>query len=112
MTKPASHAISMWDISSPESAGYAPLDGDASTDVAIVGGGYTGCSTALHLAGHGVSSIILEAEDVGFGGSGAMRGCSMPACGCRRSRSSMFLASRRAAILSTCWGPGRSTCSR
>lgn len=74
MTKSVSDAISMWDISSPESAGYAPLDGDANTDVAIVGGGYTGCSTALHLAGHNVSSIILEAEDVGYGGSGRNAG--------------------------------------
>jgi glycine/D-amino acid oxidase-like deaminating enzyme len=74
MTKPASDAISMWDISSPESASYSPLDGDATTDVAIVGGGYTGCSTALHLAGHNISSIILEAEDVGFGGSGRNAG--------------------------------------
>ena len=74
MPKPASDAISLWDISAPETASYKPLDGDATTEVAIVGGGYTGCSTALHLAGHGISSIILEAEDVGFGGSGRNAG--------------------------------------
>src|SRR4051794_3985437 len=50
-----------------------PLDalaGDASTPVAIVGGGFTGLSTALHLAEQGVSCIVLEAHEPGWGASG------------------------------------------
>jgi hypothetical protein len=40
--------ISHWDRSAAEPDVDAPLDGDATADVAIVGGGFTGLSTALH----------------------------------------------------------------
>lgn len=46
------------------------LEGDHSTNVAIIGGGYTGLSAALHLAQAGRECILLEAEDVGYGGAG------------------------------------------
>ncbi|TCL08996.1 gamma-glutamylputrescine oxidase [Shimia isoporae] len=49
---------------------FAALQGDRQTDVCIVGGGYTGLSTALHLAQRGISVILLEAQRVGFGASG------------------------------------------
>ena len=39
-------------------------------DVAIVGGGYTGLSTALHTAEKGLSAHVFEANHIGFGGSG------------------------------------------
>jgi glycine/D-amino acid oxidase-like deaminating enzyme len=48
----------------------APLDGDATTQVAIVGGGFTGLSAALHLAEMGVDAWVVEVGDVGFGASG------------------------------------------
>ncbi|MCR4282715.1 MAG: FAD-binding oxidoreductase [Bauldia sp.] len=38
--------------------------------MAIVGGGYTGLSAALHLAEAGVDVVVLEAERVGWGASG------------------------------------------
>ena len=47
-----------------------PLDADAKFDVAIIGAGYTGLSTALHLAESGLSVAVLEAHRVGFGASG------------------------------------------
>jgi glycine/D-amino acid oxidase-like deaminating enzyme len=47
-----------------------PLAGDVRADVVIVGGGFTGLSTALHLAEHGVRAVVLEAEEPGFGASG------------------------------------------
>jgi glycine/D-amino acid oxidase-like deaminating enzyme len=47
-----------------------PLEGEAAADVAIIGAGYTGLSAALHLAETGVSALVLEAEEIGFGGSG------------------------------------------
>lgn len=47
-----------------------PLDGDISADVAIVGGGFTGLSTALHLAERGVGVVLLEAHEPGWGASG------------------------------------------
>ncbi|MEM1431849.1 MAG: FAD-binding oxidoreductase [Pseudomonadota bacterium] len=42
----------------------------STVDVAIVGGGYTGLSTALHCAQAGLSAHVIEAQGVGHGGSG------------------------------------------
>ena len=47
-----------------------PLDGDARADVAVIGGGITGLSTALHLAQVGAKVVLLEAEQPGWGASG------------------------------------------
>ncbi|MGE0716496.1 MAG: NAD(P)/FAD-dependent oxidoreductase [Alphaproteobacteria bacterium] len=55
-----------------------PLDGRAQADVAIVGGGFTGLSTALHLAEQGVRVVVLEARVVGGGGSGRAFGQVVP----------------------------------
>ena len=44
--------------------------GYVQTDVAVVGGGITGLSTALHLAEQGVGVVLLEAEEPGWGASG------------------------------------------
>jgi glycine/D-amino acid oxidase-like deaminating enzyme len=46
------------------------LEGDVRTDVAVIGGGITGLSTALHLAEQGAKVIVLEAEEPGWGASG------------------------------------------
>jgi gamma-glutamylputrescine oxidase len=39
-------------------------------DVCVVGGGITGCSTALHLAERGYDVVLLEANRIGWGASG------------------------------------------
>lgn len=62
--------LSLWDASAVEPDYDAPLDVAEMVDVAIVGGGYTGLSTALHAAERGVSAHVLEARQIGFGGSG------------------------------------------
>jgi glycine/D-amino acid oxidase-like deaminating enzyme len=46
------------------------LDGDKRVSVAIVGGGFTGLSTALHLAENGADVALLEAHEPGWGASG------------------------------------------
>lgn len=46
------------------------LEGDVRADVAVVGGGITGLSTALHAAQAGAAVALLEAEEPGFGASG------------------------------------------
>lgn len=46
------------------------LAGEWSTDVCIVGGGYTGLATAIELAERGCSVVLLEARRVGWGASG------------------------------------------
>jgi glycine/D-amino acid oxidase-like deaminating enzyme len=48
----------------------APLHGDKSVAVAVVGGGFTGLSAALHLAQAGVEVAVLEANEPGWGASG------------------------------------------
>ncbi|CUH75278.1 NAD(P)/FAD-dependent oxidoreductase [Tropicibacter naphthalenivorans] len=57
-----------WDtaVEAPVEAGFDAGD----CDVAIVGGGYTGLSCALHCAEAGLRAHVLEAEQVGHGGSG------------------------------------------
>jgi len=47
-----------------------PLAADKNVSVAIVGGGFTGLSTALHLAERGVDVTVLEAQQPGWGASG------------------------------------------
>lgn len=46
------------------------VDGDFDTDIAVVGGGYTGLSAALHLARAGEAVTVLEAQAPGWGASG------------------------------------------
>ncbi len=56
----------------------APLDGEVRADVAIVGGGFTGLSTALALAERGRSVVLVEAAAVGWGASGRNNGQVIP----------------------------------
>jgi len=46
------------------------LSQEVTADVVIVGGGYSGLSTALHLAEQGAKAVVLEAGDIGHGCSG------------------------------------------
>ncbi|WP_299350847.1 FAD-binding oxidoreductase [uncultured Shimia sp.] len=62
--------ISLWDASAEEPDYQNPMTGDTQVDVAIVGGGYTGLSTALYCAEKGLSTQVLEAKTIGYGGSG------------------------------------------
>lgn len=60
----------LWQETARETAAYAPLDAEAQADLVIIGGGFTGCSAALHAAGQGASVRLVEAETIGYGGSG------------------------------------------
>lgn len=51
-------------------ARFAPLKGEVSCDVCVIGGGFTGLSAALHLAERGYDVRLLDAQRVGFGASG------------------------------------------
>jgi glycine/D-amino acid oxidase-like deaminating enzyme len=58
-----------------------PLAGEHEVDVAIIGGGFTGLSSALALRREGLSVVVLEAETVGFGASGRNAGHLTPTIG-------------------------------
>ena len=47
-----------------------PLDGDLTCDLAVIGAGYTGLSTALHAARAGLDVVVIDAHRAGFGASG------------------------------------------
>ena len=69
---------SFWLSTCGDYAANPPLAGDATVDVAIVGAGFTGLSTAYHLRGadSGIRVAVLESEIVGFGPSGRNAGFS------------------------------------
>ena len=54
------------------------MAGDQRADVAVVGGGFTGLSTALHLAQGGADVAVLEAAEPGWGASGRNGGQVIP----------------------------------
>ncbi len=72
---------SYWEATGPARLDAPPLTTSESCDVAIIGGGYTGLSAALHLArDHGVDVKLLEAGHIGWGASGRNGGfCCLPA---------------------------------
>ena len=47
-----------------------PARGEIRADVCVIGGGFTGLSTAYHLAARGYDVRLLEAQRIGFGASG------------------------------------------
>ena len=60
----------LWGASAPAAPAQPALDQHIEVDVVIVGGGFTGLSAALHLQQKGARTAVLEAQEVGFGGSG------------------------------------------
>lgn len=61
---------SLWEATATPRPPSQELLGDIQADVAIIGGGYTGLSTARYLARKGIHAVILEASVVGWGASG------------------------------------------
>ncbi|MCE3028098.1 FAD-binding oxidoreductase [Salinicola sp. DM10] len=61
---------------------YPDLEGDIDAEVVIIGGGFSGVNTALELAERGVENVVLlEANYLGFGGSGRNGGHVMAGIG-------------------------------
>lgn len=65
-------ANSYWATTVPaEARTYPDVSADTTTEVAIIGGGFTGLSCALHLArDFGIECTVLEAGPIGWGASG------------------------------------------
>jgi len=70
VTKLLGHTDSYYAASANGAPFYGALEGDIEADVCIIGAGYTGLSSALHLAERGFKVVVLEAERIGWGASG------------------------------------------
>ena len=64
------HTGSYYAASVNHHTNYAPLQGDQSADICVIGAGFTGVSTALHLAERGCNVHVIEANRIGWGASG------------------------------------------
>src|SRR5262245_2278649 len=71
--------------STPRPEPHAPLAGEQVFDACIVGGGISGLSAALHLAERGMRVALLEAQHLGYGGSGRSGGQSIMGYACEMS---------------------------
>lgn len=69
---------SLWYATAEKAPETRELEETVTADVCIVGAGYTGLTTALELARQGVSVVVLEAMEAGFGGSGRNAGHCTP----------------------------------
>jgi gamma-glutamylputrescine oxidase len=66
----ATHAPSYYAASIARPVAAPPVDGTHTCDVCIIGGGFTGCAAALHLAQRGFKVKLLEQSRLGWGASG------------------------------------------
>ncbi|MFT6155103.1 MAG: gamma-glutamylputrescine oxidase [Bermanella sp.] len=64
------HTTSYYAASANDQGIRPALSGHINSDICIIGAGYTGLSTAIHLAESGFKVTVLEAAKVGFGASG------------------------------------------
>ena len=64
------HTASYYAATANKQTVYEQLNGHKKTDVCVIGAGFTGISTALHLAERGYKVHVLEANKVGWGASG------------------------------------------
>ncbi|EJN05200.1 FAD-binding oxidoreductase [Phyllobacterium sp. YR531] len=64
------HSHGLWEKTAPAAPKTEQLRGDISVDVAVIGAGFTGLSAALHLAEAGTKVAVVDAVEIGFGGSG------------------------------------------
>ena len=60
----------LWEGTSKEKELFPYTPKSQAVDLLIVGGGFTGCSAALEAAKQGAKVVLLESENIGFGGSG------------------------------------------
>ena len=69
---------SLWAATAPPAQPTTPLETSTRTDVCVIGAGYAGLSTALRLADRGIGTLVLEAREPGYGGSGRNGGQVIP----------------------------------
>ena len=60
----------LWHATAPALATFPALSGPVEADLLVVGGGFAGLSTALHVAEAGLSVVLIEAHRIAWGASG------------------------------------------
>src|SRR5690606_16850036 len=70
MRAPSGVDETLWATAVPDFAGDALAGGRIETEVAIVGAGVAGLSTAIHLRERGIDAVVLEAGRPGDGATG------------------------------------------
>ena len=70
MTQPEEHTGSYFAATANHITNFSQLQGAQTADVCVIGAGFTGISTALHLAERGYNVHVVEANRVGWGASG------------------------------------------
>ncbi|WP_156492576.1 FAD-binding oxidoreductase, partial [Oleiphilus sp. HI0080] len=74
MLNPSTHSRtyppSYYEASLTDKEGFPQAKGALSTQVCIIGGGFSGASTALELRERGINVILVEAYRIGWGASG------------------------------------------
>lgn len=73
---------SYYAATAPREQAWAPLQGEAECDVAVVGGGLAGLCAALDLRQRGFGVTLLEARQVGHGASGRNGGQAIHGLAC------------------------------
>jgi glycine/D-amino acid oxidase-like deaminating enzyme len=71
-------ASTLWAATAREQASYKPLEAACDADIAVIGGGILGLSTALSAAEAGQRVVLLEAGTIGSGASGRNGGLVVP----------------------------------
>jgi len=69
---------SLWAAVTPPGPELPVLEGAAQADVIVIGAGFTGLSTALHLREAGIGVTVVEAMEPGWGASGRNNGQVIP----------------------------------
>ncbi len=70
MLNPQPHTGSYYAATVGDHTDYPVLNDKRDTDVCVIGAGFSGISTALHLAERGFRVVVVEANRVGWGASG------------------------------------------
>jgi glycine/D-amino acid oxidase-like deaminating enzyme len=75
---PVTWPASLWAAATPPGPDLPELIGSITADTVVIGAGFTGLSTALHLAKAGANVAIVEAMEPGWGASGRNNGQVIP----------------------------------
>ena len=70
LRRPGPPVASLWTETAAPARAHAELAGEVRADVAIIGGGYTGLSAALHIGEDGRRPVVIDANGLGWGCSG------------------------------------------